>query len=486
MRFIDFLDDYRWHARYREELLDATTASEIVDRIAVTLVNAPGASAGGLTIFCTFTPLETVLSYFVASRLGLLAAVLSPRNLPGFLDSLAATSVAACVVPLGRKAPSCLAAIPTLRADFGTTRKTVCTDGAPGTSGPHREIPRSRLVFSSSGSTGTPKRIVHDEHRLIGNARMVADYLGLRATDRTLCAFPPNYMYGLSTTLCTLVSGGSIEYDDLGAPSLLARHAEVIGATVLPILGDWAPALSDHWAFRGPARRPRRRIILNASDRLLAQQAARLLPHASALWNNFGQTEAGPRLFAVRIADLDELERLSCEGVVAPGFAASPDIAAFVSDNSDARGFGELFYRSPFAMQGHLCADGTIRPVDDWIASGDLFRRERDGLFRWGGRSAHAIKSNGRFIYWRSLVDNLLMHDGITGAFLTKNESGRMSLFVEHESEERQILAELTPLVARALPGIQPSIHLLPELPRTESGKVDARRLQSMCNEGVT
>jgi acyl-coenzyme A synthetase/AMP-(fatty) acid ligase len=479
MRFVDFLYRDDWTAAYRGEHLDATVARALCTRATRMLHEADTpAGAARLTVFCAFTPIEILMSYFIASRLGLLAAVQSPRTLGRFLADLDPGLAPRIVVPRGHKLPDVLCTHDVTWIDLRTPEDADEPAGAPGCSGDSE----CRLVFCTSGTTGKPKRIVCAESRLVANAAMVSTYLGLQSTDRTLCAFPVNFMYGLSTTLCTLLTGGYIEYCDFLDPRALASMAAGRRTTVLPLLGDWAAALAERWAELG--FRPERLLLLNASDRLLVQHAHTLLPFASALWNNFGQTESGPRLFAINLSEVEDLDRVAYRGTLAPGYPAGDGIELRIDAAEGENGFARMSYRTPYAMLGYLEDDGQITPVDGWIDSGDLFRRLDDGVYVWAGRVAHTVKVNGQFVSLRALADDLLHHDSVTAVGYAGARLDDLCLFVESPNPPSGLGVTLTSYVSRMLRGRQAAVRVVPTLPRTESGKIDFKQLnQAMLAE---
>jgi acyl-coenzyme A synthetase/AMP-(fatty) acid ligase len=469
MRFVELFTNAAWTARYRDTVLDAPRARALVERAARRL-DAAG-TAPQLTVFCAFTPLETLLCYGIASRLGLLAAVLSPRTLPRFMEDLGPAMTVRVAAPIGHKLPV-----------TGTGTEVVLLDLDPDRIAPDPRLDalaapeqEARLVFCTSGTTGKPKRVICAETRLIGNARMVADYLGLNEDDRTLCTFPVQFMYGLSTSLCTLLTGGYIEYCDFLHPGLLAAKAMDHAITVLPLIGDWADGLASRWSQLRYA--PERLLLLNASDRLTVQQARTLKPFASALWNNFGQTESGPRLFAINLSQVEDLDSVAHRGTIAPGYPAFPELELKIGPSDDADGCGILSYRTPYAMLGYLNDDGSVTPPDDWIASGDLFRRAQNGVWLWAGRAAHTIKVNGQFVSLRALADDLLRYHTVTGVGYARGAVDELCLFVEAEQPAVDLDARLHQAVARTLRGKHSDIRIVPALPRTESGKIDFKQL---------
>ena len=470
MRFTDLLTGPNWSVAHQGRQLGRKTADLMSANLARQLIRA-GVIPGRLTIFVVTSPIDMLITYFAISRLGLLASILSPRALralPGPSEE-GSVPVGRLVIPKRSTAVAVLPGVPVTRVDF---RDTTCPDAAF-TGQARHGAGAAHLVFASSGTTAAPKRIVHEERSLIANAAMVARYLRLTSIDRSLCLFPINFMYGLSTTLCGLLTGGCVEYCDFRNAALLTQQADLAGATVLPVIGDWAMRMADAWTG---TQRPTRRLILNASDRLMTGQARALLPHATELWNNFGQTEAAPRLFAVQVTE-NNLARISHDDTIAPGYIANPKIKMRIGDMADPDGFGPLFYHSPYAMVGTLDPEGRLRPAPEWIDSGDLFRRTAEGLYQWGGRLAQSIKRNGHFISLRGVADRLLVHQAVTGVGFVKDTEGRLILYVESPALALPLHSELSSIVAHECAEMPTDLRILSALPRTESGKIDNRKL---------
>ena len=136
MRFVDLLNNAAWTATYRGVTLDAPGARRLVEHAAQRLQNAQQAAQDALrlatgtvagqqlTVFCAFTPLETLLCYCIASRLGLLAAVLSPRTLPRFLDDVGPGLAVRLVAPAGHKLPDAVASYGALLLDLSPEAAT--------------------------------------------------------------------------------------------------------------------------------------------------------------------------------------------------------------------------------------------------------------------------------------------------------------------------------------------------------------------------
>ena len=81
------------------------------------------------------------------------------------------------------------------------------------------------LLMSTSGSTGSPKLVRLSHTNLVANATVIAEYLGIRETDRAATTLPMSYCYGLSVIHSHLLVGAGLILTDL-----LGGRRGVLGA----------------------------------------------------------------------------------------------------------------------------------------------------------------------------------------------------------------------------------------------------------------
>lgn len=475
-RFIDFLrTDAKWQAQYRDQSLNARKCRAVLARL-IQQTESQAFDQNKLQIICTYTPLQALLAYFWASQTGMLAAVVSPRGLAKLIEGLAADVIGQLWVPKGHRLPLEHLPMSVCRIDLSFDDVTDATI-------PTAAANAARLVFCTSGTTGKAKRVVHSEQVLLSNAKVVSDYLHLQATDRSYCVFPLQYMYGLSTTLCSLWSDSHIMYNEFVQPDHIANDVVNHQITLLPILGEWSPALVQNWQAQG--YQPKRLLLINASDRLLYQQAQALLPFASEFWNNLGQTESAPRIFAVNLSQIADLTTVSHQGIIAAGRPVHPEIRLRLSQQHD-QNTGVLQYQTPFCMLGYLQDNGSLLAPAAWIDSGDLFHQGADGLWFWIGRDSHTIKVQGELISLRTVTDQLLQHQEISGVGYTTNAKGELCAFVESDTDSEGFRIELSRLLFNSLRGRRASVRIVESLPRTESGKIDYYHLNQSVAAVIT
>jgi len=91
-------------------------------------------------------------------------------------------------------------------------------------------------IIYSSGSTGRPKGIMISHRNLADGARIVASYLGTKATDRIAGVLSLNFDHGLNQLLQTLYAGASLYLHNLIFPRDLFRLLATDRITALPLM----------------------------------------------------------------------------------------------------------------------------------------------------------------------------------------------------------------------------------------------------------
>ncbi|WP_323118281.1 long-chain fatty acid--CoA ligase [Burkholderia alba] len=350
--------------------------------------------------------------------------------------------------------------------------------------------PRAQIVFMTSGTTSAPKLVVYDEAQLVENALAVGRYLGVRPGDGVLCMFPTHYMYGFSTMMNGLLADATVW---LERASLTAH--EVLGylgggrIRFAPLIRSIAERVCE-LAEATPGMRFDGIVVLNASDRIYAAQVRRLLALGARVWNNFGQTESGPRIFALPLTpdDLPRLDAYCFEGVLAPGRPIDPRIELRIVDAHGrpcASGeTGHLHYRTPYAMQGYLLPDGSLQRFTTF-ESGDLVFRRDDGIVFWVGRKDETVKCNGRLINVSLLHQHFDAFDDIAKSyFLADPQTGALTVFVVPGPSPARADVDFK---ARILSRYRAAFPLYPriadvlfvdDLPVTSTGKISLRLLR--------
>jgi amino acid adenylation domain-containing protein len=342
-------------------------------------------------------------------------------------------------------------------------------------------------VMYTSGSTGEPKGVTLTHRNLSFVTGSIAEYLEMSQADRVLCVLQLSFGYGLCQLLTCMQVGATLVLEEgFSFPGRVVQLLEEHRITGLPAVPTIFQVLV---SLRGLADRelPDLRFLTNAGASLPEATVAavrRTFPGAQ-LYLMYGLTEC------IRVSYLppDRLDAPTSSGIPIPGTDAW--VAAPGGREAAIGEVGELMVRGPHVMHGYWrdperTAERLRRgrwPWESTLATGDLFRRDDEGLLHWVGRTDDLIKCRGEKVYPREVEEVLHAVDGVREAAVVGVPDRLLGQAVHaHVAPEHGV--QLDPaalrrecaerLEAHKVPG---KISLHDELPRTARGKVDRRML---------
>jgi amino acid adenylation domain-containing protein len=350
-------------------------------------------------------------------------------------------------------------------------------------------------IIYSSGSTGRPKGIVISHRNFADGARIVANYLGTKPTDRIAGVLSLNFDHGLNQLWQTLFTGSSLYLHDLIFPHDLFRLLFTKRITALPLMpviitrmfDPQLPGPEDDMDFSAL------RYVSTTGGPVTArmlEQLRKTFPRTDIVLM-YGLTEA----FRSSWLPPDQLAgRPTSIG------RAIPEVELYVLDEQGrdcAPGVpGQLVHRGACIAKGYWNAPEAtaerFRQIDRFpgetvVFSGDLVRRDEEGYLYFLGRMDSMIKTHGFRVSPTEIEEHARRFDRLFDAvaFGIDNPEIGQDISVVYTTTDR------TPLAARALTDhfrMGMPHHMVPRwfvhleaLPATASGgKVDrvlARRL---------
>ena len=341
-------------------------------------------------------------------------------------------------------------------------------------------------VQYTSGTTGQPKGVMHTHNTLLGNLAVNTRFNGLVEGDVVLMASPmahqTGYLYGM---LMPIYLKGKSVLQDVWNPELAARLIEeegvnfTMGAT--PFVADLAdlPNVTDYDLSS-------LRIFLTAGapiPRVLVHRAGeRLGVRVVSAW---GMTENGV-VTATRPDDPPE-KVFETDGCAVPGMEVR--IVDDAGVPMPAEQGGRLQARGVNSFVGYLKKPELYGHTEDgWFETGDLARMDADGYIRIIGRSKDLLIRGGenipvieveQLLYQHPAIqevaivgmpDERLGERGCAFAVLRDGASlslGEMAAYLEAGKMARQYFPE--------------RLEILPEMPRTVTGKIQKFRLRDLA-----
>jgi acyl-coenzyme A synthetase/AMP-(fatty) acid ligase len=345
-----------------------------------------------------------------------------------------------------------------------------------------------RLVLTTSGSTGVPKPVSLPIDRVAAFIRWSAEHFGLGPDSVVWSYAPLNFDLSLLEVWATLHAGGTAvlispeqAVDGRRLTARLREHPPTVLQSV-PLLQR---VLANH------ATKPvdRTRHVIVTGERFpveLLPAMRRLFPRAE-IHNVYGSTETNDSLmFTVP---------RTWQGAEIPAGRPLPGVRAHLIDSSgtplEGPGRGELITHTPFRFDEYIGLPERTRSVllngidpagdTEFFRTGDIFRRESDGLLYPVGRDDHMVKIRGVRTDLTEIEAVLKAHTHIQdAAVVAVAENGDALVLAAYivaggDLDRFQLRLELSRKLPRT--SIPEKFAYVTALPRTATGKVDRRAL---------
>lgn len=343
------------------------------------------------------------------------------------------------------------------------------------------------MVLFTSGSTGIPKGVLCSVDMLFGNARAMADMVGITPADKLFINTPAYYTSAICHLLTALAGGGALAAmkgfffgEDL-LDQMARRGCTGFGGAPTHI-GRIVDALDD------AAPRPALRFLVSSGDHLPVAtiEKVRALCPGAALFTVYGLTEVGGRLCVLDPALLPG--KAGSAGKPIGGMAVRilrDDLAPAGPMES-----GEISVSGPMLMPGYFEAPELNARLmgEHGFRTGDYGHFDAEGFLYVEGRADDIFKSGGEKVSTILIERALLAVEAIADAAAIAVDDPFMgkapvAFVVPHDPVAFDRLKLLEGLKG-ALPAnhIPKKITVLERIPRTGSGKVVRNELRTLSN----
>lgn len=345
--------------------------------------------------------------------------------------------------------------------------------------------PQVNLLLSTSGSTGAGKCVALSRANLDANCASIVSYLPIQQEDITLATLPLSYSYGLSVLHSHLQVGAGICFTRYSvfdkAFWQLINSRPITSLAGVPSFYEMLIRLRfTHMEL------PSLRYFTQAGGKLAIRHISALAEFASqtgkAFYVMYGQTEATARM--AYLAPDKVWAKPHAIGQAIPGGEFK-----LVSTAPAKEDEGELYYRGPNVMLGYVetAVDLASFTAPEWLATGDMARRDSDGDYVITGRTKRIIKIAGERVNLdvvEQIYLSILSEQELSGSACVTGSDDRLMMVYCGELDDERTQRIVAALVAQlALPRRNITVTTVSEMPLLNNGKIDYNRLNASLAE---
>jgi benzoate-CoA ligase family protein len=323
----------------------------------------------------------------------------------------------------------------------------------------------------TTGSTGQPKAAVHPTHSAVLSFEWYArGVLDLREDDVVLPV--PKLFFGYARDLAALfpfgVAAAGIVFPERTTPERIFELIEQHRPTILVQVPTMMAAMLAH-PDAADQDLSCLRLCTSAGEALPRELYERWrTAFGVEVLDGIGSSEA----YHIYISNRPGRVRAGSTGELVPGYEAHLDEHGELSIEGDT---AALLYWSEHEKSKQTFSGDIVR-------TGDLFERDEDGFFWYRGRADDLIKVGGIWVAPAEIEDCLLAHpDVIECAVVGREEDGltrACAFVVARRAADGAALQDF--VRGRLSPHKVPRvISIVPELPKTPSGKIDRKALRA-------
>lgn len=356
---------------------------------------------------------------------------------------------------------------------------------------PNSEPPNAddvAMILHTSGTTSRPKRVPIRDRNLIASANNIINAYSLTADDTTICLMPLFHIHGLvGCLLATLASGGTLVCPN----GFNALEFWKLVETYKPTWYSAAPTM--HQTIL--ARASRNAEIVQAHPFRFIRSSSAPLPlviieQLEATLNapvveSYSMTEASHMMTTNPLPP-----KVRKPGSVGYGFGVEVGIMDNEGNLLSQGSLGEVVVKAPNVIDGYENnpeANATAF-VNGWFRTGDQGKLDTDGYLYLTGRIKELINRGGEKFSPLEVDDVLLRHPAVSEALAfavphkSLGEDIHAAVVLKAEVSVQELIAHCKITLADFK--VPQQIHILEQLPRGATGKLQRLAMAKLLNIG--
>jgi acyl-CoA synthetase (AMP-forming)/AMP-acid ligase II len=338
------------------------------------------------------------------------------------------------------------------------------------------------VLMPTSGSTGVPRLVMVSHGNLRANTEAIVRSQRLGTDEKAMLVMPVSYCFGASVMHSHLYQGGGVVFDSrFMFPDKVLLAINTYDCTTFAGVPTVYKILLRRSNLRSIPLPGLRRFV--QAGGALAPESVRemcsIVPTAE-FFVMYGQTEATSRISTLPPRHLGK--KLGSVGL------PMDNLVIRVVDGQGrelaARQTGEIQVSGPSVCSGYFDdPDATERKFGaGWLKTGDLGSRDDEGYLWIKGRASEFAKIRGLRVSFEEVETKVAAVPGVYECAATATqhpEAGEaLALFIVADDPSDGVVQR----VRRALLPLWTcdSVRVVPELPKTENGKIARSQLQTM------
>ena len=353
------------------------------------------------------------------------------------------------------------------------------------------------LFQYTGGTTGAPKAAMLTHYNMLANTTQILNWVpSMRhGHERVMCAIPFFHVYGMTVGMCVAIALASemIIIPDPRPIDIVMQAIHNEKATIFPGVPALYIAIINHKHVADYNLRSVTVCISGSAALPMEVQEKFGELTGGRLVEGYGLTEAAP------VTHCNPVFGTRKSGSIG---IPMPDVEVRVLDLETEEPLpfgspreGELSIRAPQIMKGYWNRpDETAKVLDEdgWLRTGDIVRTDEDGYFYIVDRKKDLIIASGYNIVPREVEEVLFMHPSVMEAAVAgipdPYRGETVKAFVVLKPDAQATPKEIREFCkANLAPYKVPTqVEFLPELPKTQVGKVLRRVLVEMEKQKQT
>jgi acyl-CoA synthetase (AMP-forming)/AMP-acid ligase II len=333
------------------------------------------------------------------------------------------------------------------------------------------------LLLHTSGTTSRPKQVPLLQRNIMASSRTVAEHYRLGSNDVSYCVMPLFHIHGLvASTFAALIAGGSVVVPRRVAPGRFWKQARAAGVTWLSAGPTIHQMLLEQQDQKGPPSTLR--FVRSCSSALSPTLMKRAEENYGVpMLEAYGMTEASHQMSSNPLPPAPR--PAGSVGVPTGTEIRIVDAAGNFLPDGEA---GEVAIRGPGVTPGYLGNPeaNTAAFFDGWFRTGDRGVLE-NGYLRLDGRLKELIIRGGENISPAEVEEVLKAHPAVADAACfgipdeKYGEEVGAAVSLSGDADERALIDHCR----ERLTGVKvpKRLFLVPEVPRTATGKLQRRRI---------